>query len=523
MSNRIISIVLITAMLLWIGCTDTKQFTRQEFVANGESGEIIVLTKDNQLYRFTRQSYQIKGDSLVGRGGLRRGEQWFTFAGAIALTDVEFVQADRPNGVKTALLVGGIAAGVALMALAAAASSMKGWGGGSGGGSGGGLGGGGKFSCPFVYTHDGTNYHIESETFAGAVFKGLERPTFDNLYHLKPVAGEYKLQLRNAGEETEYVNELKLITVDHPIGTRIVPDMRGVIHTIEHPELPMMCNEFNGKDALKYVIDDDSLYWESDLSNKDVTRESDLRDGLILEFNKPANAKSAKIVVNGINSHLGFFALEHLFKLKGENKLQWFQELEHNPVEKGKFINWLKREGMLHIKLWQDGQWVEQALMYDVGPLIAKDQIAVLDISTIRDTRLRVKLESATDLWRIDHVYVDYSADRTVNARELAPFAAIDESGKDVAPLLISSDTIYYTTFPGQYATLRFKEVAGTPESKRSFVLKTKGYYHQWIDAAGPDNKEMVERILTEPLYGSKVLMPKWKESKRLYGENSRN
>lgn len=516
MSNRIISIVLITAMLLWIGCTDTKQFTRQEFVANGESGEITVLTKGNKLYRFTDHSYQIKGDSLVGRGERRTGEFWFAFAGAIALTDVEFVQADRVNGVKTALLVGGIAAGVALIAIAATSAPKARYTppptttGGS------------KWSCPFVYTHDGTKYYIESETFSGAVFKGLERPTFDNLYHLKPVAGEYKLQLRNAGDETEYVNELKLIAVDHPVGTRIIPDMRGAMHTIQHPELPMMCNEFNGKDALHYVTDKDSLYWESDLSNKDVTRESDLRDGLILEFNKPANAKTAKIVVNGINSHLGFFALEHLFKLKGENKLQWFQELEHNPIEKGKFVNWLKREGMLHIKLWQDGQWVEQTSMFDVGPLIAKDQIAVLDISTIRDTRLKVKLESATDLWRIDQVCVDYSADRTVNVNELAPFAAIDESGRDVAQLLTSSDTIYYTTFPGQYATLKFKEVAGTPGSTRSFVLKTKGYYHQWIDAAGPDNREMVERILTEPLYGSKVFMPKWKESRRLYGESYR-
>ncbi|MEY3420081.1 MAG: hypothetical protein RIR48_361, partial [Bacteroidota bacterium] len=43
--------------------------------------------------------------------------------------------------------------------------------------SGYGYGGG---SCPFIYTYNGKNYHLDSETFGGAIFKAAQRTDIDN-------------------------------------------------------------------------------------------------------------------------------------------------------------------------------------------------------------------------------------------------------------------------------------------------------------------------------------------------------
>ena len=66
---------------------------------------------------------------------------------------------------------------------------------------------------------------------------------------------------------------------------------------------------------------------------------------------------------------------------------------------------------------------MEQVVLPDSGPAAPKDQVAVLDVSEVKGDRLRVRLESTTDLWRIDEVYVDYSMDRDVRVSEVAPVA----------------------------------------------------------------------------------------------------
>ncbi len=80
-----------------------------------------------------------------------------------------------------------------------------------------------------------SGYKLESETFAGALFKGIERSSYDVLSHIKPLNGKYSLKLVNAREETEYVNQLKLILVDHPNDVSVIPDYFGNVHSVSNP------------------------------------------------------------------------------------------------------------------------------------------------------------------------------------------------------------------------------------------------------------------------------------------------
>ena len=190
------------------------------------------------------------------------------------------------------------------------------------------LGSGQKFSCPLIYTFGESGYKLESETFAGAVFKGIERASYDVLSHLKPQNGIYKIKLVNAREETEYVNELKLLAVDHPNVVSVIPDYFGKLHTISKPVRPLNAFDKNGQDITKIVYEKDEQYWESNLRTVDVNNNDDLVDNLTLTFPKPYNANTVKIIVSGLNTELAYFALEKIFAFQGNERINWYKKLD---------------------------------------------------------------------------------------------------------------------------------------------------------------------------------------------------
>lgn len=507
MRRKIVSSLLIVSFLSYIGCYSTETVPKQELAAKQIQGDITVIMKDRMRFVFGDGKYSISSDSLSGIGGRKTADYFvdLPFQGSLALADIMFIERKEFSTGKTILLAGAAVGLVALIASSSPPSS----------GFGGTLGGG--MSCPFIYTYDGSEYHFESETFAGAVFKGVERTSCDVLRHLKAVEGECKIRLVNARDETEYVDQLTLTAVDHPRGTLVIPDRNGVMHTISDLAQPTTCVDFRGRNTLAAIDERDGSYWQSDLTDRDWANDFDLRDGIIVEFPKRLNAKSVKLVVNGRNTRLGYFALANIFQLKGSEKLDWYSELEISPAERAKFVRWMMREGMLHIHVWQGEKWIEQSALLDVGPGISKDQVAVLDISDVKDDVLRVRLECTTDLWRIDQVYVDYSPDFYARSTALSLRSAINEQSQDVADLLNVRDERYYATVNDQYADIVFVDTPRNINLERTYVVNTTGYYYQWLDADGTADHELVERILTEPMFGAKLLLPQWEKERGAY------
>ena len=264
-----------------------------------------VLTKDSTFYELMQ--YQLAGSTLYGSGFSERSGAKKYFDGYLQLSDVDYVEVDPGwTGGKTLLLLVGILA-FSSVAIAYAEGSRNDFTFDVKTGFVGPPGGGGE-SCPFFYTYDGEEYHFESESFAGAVFRGAEYASYDVLEHLKPVDGTYRLQMTNERQETHYVNEVKILAVDAPADVAILPDPTGGLHTISQQQHPLRCVDFKGNDMRARVLDADGDYWESDLASLDMTKDEDLRDGLVLEFEKPPDANHAKLVVNGINTPLGIYA-----------------------------------------------------------------------------------------------------------------------------------------------------------------------------------------------------------------------
>lgn len=469
---------------------------------------IRVLTKDGVFYGLTH--YELSGDTLKGTGTSEQSGGIRAFDIRLPLNEVDYIEQD-PEWTKGQRWL--VAAGFLTMAIMTAAilsntSNRRDFSFDVGfdyvGPSGG--------SCPFFYTYDGREYHFESESFAGAVFRASEYAAYDVLEHLRPSNGQYRLLMTNGRPETHYVNEVKILTVDAPADVAVLPDAGGTFHTIAEKLRPLSCRSLKGTDVLESVRQTDHDYWESDLASLDMTRDEDLRDGIVLEFERPRDARAAKLVVSGVNTTLGIFSLERLFAIRGPNLARWHQQLDHDPQLRDRVDRWMHSISRLHVSVWEDDAWVERVALPDVGPIVQKQQVAVLDVSAVRGDRLRVRLESTTDLWRIDEVFVDYSNDFDVTVHEVGPSEVMDDRGGEVADLVVADDDRYLVTLQGGEAEFSFDAVPENPEKARTYVLKSKGFYLTWTERTGVDQPWLMDAVLSDPLVGSRFIMPAWKE-----------
>ena len=83
-----------------------------------------------------------------------------------------------------------------------------------------------------------------------------------------------------------------------------------------------------------------------------------------------------------------------------------------------------------------------------------------------------------------------------------------------LAATLRRDDDRYYVTVKGQSALVTFDEVPAPAGVERHYAVRAKGYYQRWSDDHGKDQTALADRILTEPLYGSRLLMSSWKSLK---------
>jgi len=470
---------------------------------------IILAANDSTTERYQLQNGtgSIVNDTLRWRIS-RTDERFATVPDVkIPMSKIKYLEVKTLNGAKTILLTG-VLIGTAAAFIAIASMNS---GGGSSVQSTSQTGGRMQFSCPLIYTLGDSGYELESETFAGAVFKGIERTSYDLLTHLKPVSGEYKVKLVNARQETEYTNELKLIAVDHSPDLSVIPDASGGIHTVSELIKPVKAVSKDGRDVTAVLSESDRKYFESDLQAVDPRNDNDLVDNVTMAFSKPRDCKKAKIIVTGLNTKLAFFALERIFALQGEERIDWYNQLDSNPKERAKFVGWLMREGMLHISVWNGTTWSERGIILDVGPGVEKTQITVLDIADVHGDSLKISASFRTGLWRLDQVAVDYSPDVPVHSHEIAPLEARDQDGKDVSSLIAKVDPAYYVTINRQYVNISFTVPPVEAGMARTVVAKTSGFYNQWGDShSSVSQPQTVDSIMTVPLYGSKVFLPMW-------------
>jgi hypothetical protein len=366
----------------------------------------------------------------------------------------------------------------------------------------------GSMSCPFVYSFDGRQYVLDSETFGGAIFRAAQRTDVDNLDHLAELAGTYRVKLTNELQETQYVDELKLLVVDHPRNTRIIPSFSGSMHTFSSLLSPSQASDFRGNEVRALVTAKDDQVWVSNPFGRNPENKAEVRDGLLLEFPRPANATAAKLLCNVQNTLWASYLQGQLLALHGRELPNWYALMNSSATARAALAQAMIREGMLQIKLWNGTSWQDAGFVWEVGPSVPKDQAVWLDLKNIPGESLRIKLESTAGFWMINHVAIDYTPDTEIKVTELAPVQAFDHLHREVREVLTNNDGRYYEMPTTQdWAELVFAAPPSTKGYQRSVLLKSAGYYEIHVSAEGKPQRELLAKLMTEPgAYGQYTL-----------------
>jgi len=438
-----------------------------------------VAAHEGPLYELV--SPMLVGDSITGV--VRYGNDLRRVA--IALRDIEAVQVEKVDGVRTTIALAAVGATAVLVATAIENGTKSSPPPPPPSSSGCSILGCGPISCPLVYSWDGRHWRLDSGTFGGAIMRALQRTDVDNLDFATPAHGRLRLRMANELAETDHVDALAVLAVDHEPGLEVAPDPVGTLHTIGALVPPVSARDFRGADALDRVRDADGWSWESSWRGRDTARAADLRDGLELEFVRPGGATRAHLVLDGNSTAWSGELLGEYVAAHGDETEAWYDSLNAQPALARALGMRLAREAFLSASVRGGSGWVPQGMFWEASPELVKRQVLDLDLSQVTGDTVKVRLESAPAFWLVDRVAMDFTGDRPVTVHELPLIAARDRAGRDVAPLLAAVDDRYYSLAPGDAAELTFSAPRVPAGAARDYLLRTTGWYRIDVPEAG--------------------------------------
>jgi hypothetical protein len=394
----------------------------------------------------------------------------------IPTSEVSFIEVEKVSAGKTIALVGGLAL---LLVIVAGATSDWGWSGGSSD----------TTSSPLIYSWDGKYWRLDSGTFAGAIMPSLQRTDLDNLDYARPDHGVVRLKLANRLEETEYVDALSLLAVDHPHGVSVLPDATGKteLHTVGRPEPPWSARDDAGRDVLPRVGVSDGLAWESGLRERDPGTPGQARDGIELAFHRPEGASSGTLVLETRNTLWAVHLMGRLVRAWGRDVAQWYDPATSAAVA-GRLAPVLNEEAPLSVLVRVNGVWEQRGQVWEIGPEVAKRVALPLDLSGVPGTQVEIRLESIPNFWMVDYVGLDVAPPSPFSVREIALERAIRNDGRDVRGLLATEDRSYLVMERGEEAELWLRVPPPAPGLSRSYVARTSGWYRiHGAEQAEPD------------------------------------
>jgi hypothetical protein len=435
----------------------------------------------------------IEGDSLIGV--LARGASSDSLHNrmAIALSDISQVAVQQTDAGKTVALVAGV--GLAVIVVAAAASNCCGPNFGNNDS---------LKSSPLVYSWDGHEWRLDSGTFAGAITEGAARTDVDNLAYAATERRQLRLKVTNELQETDYVDALSVLAVDHEAGVGIAPDAAGTLHTVGPLVPPIRATDLLGRSALDAVRSADGRSWESVATGRDTARAADIRDGVELVFLRSPGQSRARLVVDGQNTAWVPAMLSEFVSLHGRATQAWYDSLDSGPVPLRQLGSMMVREGFLTVSLRTADGWVPEGSIPAPGPELSKRQIQALDLSSVVGDTVRLRLESAPSFWLLDQIAIDFSPERPMHVETLRPERAVSVDGHDMLPLVSDLDGRYWVIETGDAAELRFAVPDVPLGMARSYLLQSTGWYRIRAPAVGEPNVSLIDNLLNQPGAGSR-------------------
>lgn len=358
-------------------------------------------------------------------------------------------------------------------------------------------------SCPFIYAWDGANFVPVAEPLGGAITPGLARTDLSELEGITADGGTYRIIVGNEIDETQHVDALRLVAVDHPAGTRVVADRLGAPRVVGAAALPIAARDQAGASVLPELEREDDHWWPA-RTDGPAFEAGRARDTLTLEFARPA-ADSATLLVHARTDLWGAYMLKRMLELWGGQVDQWYQLLDHSVATRAANEEWARREEMWVLRLWvkEDAGWAEQQVVVGGGPYLSETQAIPLDLSRVSARTVQLRLHPPSGYWRIGYAALAPASSVPSSIHEL-PVAEVAAPGDTAARDLLAQRDGRHLVMPriGDRVELRFTAPAApAPGMHRTVFARTSGWYRVHTARDAPRDAARLDSIWMTPGY----------------------
>ncbi len=381
-------------------------------------------------------------------------------------------------------------------------------------------------SCPYLFAWDGSQFAFVGDFggvgglgyyVGGGRYAQPDSTEYLPLPPLAPLDGHYVLQSLTPLEEITYFDEVKLLAVDHPLGTEVYPNEMMAIG-VSPPEFELFC--FRERLRPQRAVDQ---------RGQDITDQLQRADRRYAGATTPDPRFTGLADPHSVELDFG----DELAKLPPESRLVLFL---YGWVEYGySSTNYAANQAGLRgeaptLEVWRDGKWVE--LFREVGYPAGVNHMMTVEVTgKVLPGDQRLRISSNLELYWDEIFLAKLDSQATVTLHEVMPREAdlhfrgypreyspdgqkpnlcdyhnLDRnvawklmSGDytrfgDVRTLLDLTDDCYVIMGHGEEITLRFAvdQFGPTPSGcTRSFILKTDSYCKDMdLHTAFPDTVE---------------------------------
>jgi hypothetical protein len=337
-----------------------------------------------------------------------------------------------------------------------------------------------KASCPHVYSSDGERLALDADPLSGAFLRGAERDDLVRLDRLRPVGDRYRLEIRDELPETDVLDAVALVVVDHDPVLDVLPTEAGAILGVRAAARPVEARDRAGDDRLAALLaPDDGAFFAS----TDAAASPD--EALEIRFARPAPGAPLALA---LRAHATPFAEEALVRYlatmgPGLAPLLAAAEDGDEPCDypfRDRIADETRRLGLpMEVEL-ADGEGAPfraVTRLDPVGPAIQRTQAVPLPALDPRATgAVRVRLRFTRRFWAVDEARLGESVPLAPTAT-LASATATGPRG-DVVADLAARDGRRVTLAQGERIALELPAPPPAPPGvARTVLFRARGYY----------------------------------------------
>ena len=371
-----------------------------------------------------------------------------------------------------------------------------------------------KGSCPFLYAWDGRAFSFATDamwnsalgmplgimTREGGIMSASPHASQEYLRLpsglLRPRNGRYELRLTEELWETAYLDEARLLTVDHPDSVQVYVNERFVpagsaslrFYQVARPRLPVAATDERGNDLLPALRAQDHVY-AATLRPARYQGLTELHD-LVLDFGNLAAMDSVFLFLTGwiypTDASINFaLAQSHALQVVPlhiqvkDSEGRWRTVIPDLgfPAGKNKTViadltgKFLSADTRVRIR-------TNMELYWDRAFLAATASASPVTVTTLRPVAADLRYHGFSRMYRKGGRYGPQWYDYDVVSREPAwpPIVGALTRYGDVLPLLDTADDRYAIFGPGDEVALQFDPAAAPlvpPGWTRDFIIYT--------------------------------------------------